>query len=104
MVTSTPRCTRKSRRRVGCAHQPRSRSASHLPRIIGPVQQGLSLPWTASQIAAAAVLFELRDVPADGSPAADLALVVRAAAAQIVAAIPLEPAAGVLVIDPALGS
>src|SRR5688572_33449973 len=78
-------------------------SHSHLPRIVGPVEQGLPLFAAAGEVAAAAVLLDLRDVPADGPPALDLAIVVGPAPPQVIAAIPLKPAARIVGMDPALG-
>jgi hypothetical protein len=66
------------------------------------VQQGLTLFAPAGQIAARAIRSDLRDVPADRQPPLDLAFVVVAAAAQVIAAIPLEPSARIVAVDPAL--
>jgi len=55
----------------------------------------------AVEIVLVAVLFDLRDMAAHGSPALDLALVVFATPAHVVTAIPLEPAARVVDPDPA---
>ena len=74
---------------------------SELPRIVGPVEEGLALSGAAGEIAPGAIVFDLGDVAAEGEPAFDLAVVIFAAAAAVIAAIPLEPAAGVLVINPA---
>src|SRR6185369_3118439 len=81
---------------------PQQLTVLHLPRVIRPVQQGLALAWPAGQVAGAAVGLDLGEVAADGVPAFDLAVVVEAAAAEVVAAVPLEPAARVLGVDPAL--
>ena len=79
----------------------RGPTGSDLPRIIRPVEQCLPLPGAAGQIAGAAVSLELGNVPPDGSPSFDLSFVVGAAPSHEVAAVPLEPAARVLMIDPA---
>jgi hypothetical protein len=69
------------------------------------VQQGLALPLAAGEIARLAVALDLAHVPANGFPALDLARVLLGqAAAQIVAAIPLEPAARIVRMDPALAA
>ena len=81
---------------------PPSPSVLQLPAVVGPMQQGLPLFATAIEIALAAILLDLGDVPPHGLPAANLPGVVGAAAAHVVAAVPLEPAARVFVIDPAL--
>ena len=66
------------------------------------MEQSLSLSWAARPVAGPAILSNLRDMSADSAPSFDLALVILAAPASIVPAIPLEPAARVLVINPAL--
>ena len=66
------------------------------------MQQRLALLAAALQVAAAAVLFYLGDVATNRPPAFDLPLVVRAAAAHVVAAVPLEPAARVFFVEPTL--
>ena len=82
----------------------RVRSAEvDLPAIVRPVQQRLALPRAAGQVARFAVALDLPDVPADRLPALDLPLVfLRHAAAHVVTAIPLEPAARVIRVDPSL--
>src|SRR5262245_40066672 len=70
--------------------------------VVGPVQQGLALAAPAQQIARLAFLFPLPDLPPDRLPALDLPLVLRRhAATHVVAAVPLEPAARVVVVEPA---
>lgn len=64
------------------------------------MEQRLSLTWTAGDIAAGAIGFQLGDVAADGQPAGDLPLIVRASASAVVATIPLEPSARVVGVDP----
>src|SRR5215207_10765808 len=78
--------------------------SSNRPGVVGPVEQRLALPRPAGQVTAPAVLLDLRDMPADRPPALNLSRVVRAAPAQEVPAVPLEPAARVFVVDPALRS
>ena len=63
-----------------------------------------ALAGAARQVAGAAVPFQLGDVSAGGSPAADLTLVVGHPAAAEVAAIPLEPAPRVVGVNPAVFS
>ena len=73
------------------------------PAVVGPVQQRLALAAAAEQVARLAVLLHLADVAADRLPALDLAAVLRRhAAAHVIAAVPLEPAARVVLVDPAL--
>jgi hypothetical protein len=72
--------------------------------VVRPVQQGLALARSARDIARLEGAAKLRDMTADGLPAADLPLVLaRHPPARIVAAVPLEPAARVVWIYPALG-
>src|SRR5262245_7885335 len=67
------------------------------------MQQRLALAGAAEEIARLAVALDLADVAADRLPAADLALVLRRqAAAHIVAAVPLEPAARIVGMNPAV--
>ena len=70
-------------------------------RVVCPVEQCLALTRAAVEGSAGTVVFYLSDVAADGSPAADLALVVGAAAAHVISAVPLAPASRVFVIEPA---
>jgi hypothetical protein len=65
------------------------------------MEQGLSLSRAAIQSERRAVFADLSDVPADGTPAFYLTLVIWTPSAEIIAAIPLEPASRVFVIDPA---
>ncbi len=66
------------------------------------MQQGLSLFAAAGELAGFAVLLDLGEVTLHGFPTFDLALVfLGSSAAEIVAAVPLEPAARVLGMDPA---
>jgi len=64
------------------------------------VQQRLALPLPAPDVVFPAVLFDLGDMPCHRFPAPDLTRVVRAAPAQVIPAIPLEPAAWIIGIDP----
>jgi hypothetical protein len=67
------------------------------------VQESLSLTGPARLIARLAVPLDLCNVPPDGLPALDLARVLlRHAAAYVVAALPLEPAAWIIGMYPAL--
>src|SRR3954452_24858829 len=67
------------------------------------MQQCLALAGAAEQIARLAILLHLPDMPADRLPALDLtAVFLRHAAAQGVAAVPLEPAARIVAVQPAL--
>src|SRR5688572_2585953 len=68
------------------------------------MQQRLALARPAEQVALLAMCLDLADMPADLPPAPDLAGIVLHAAAEMVAAIPLEPAARVVRVDPALGA
>src|SRR3954468_12826908 len=67
------------------------------------MQQSLALARTAKEIAGLAVALDLPHVAADCLPAADLPLVLgRHPAAEIIAAVPLEPAARIVRVQPAL--
>ena len=65
------------------------------------MEEGLALAGAAGVVAGLAIFLDLSEVSTEGSPALDLALVVGAAAAKVVAAVPLEPAAGIFGINPA---
>src|SRR5476649_585640 len=79
------------------------RPASDFPAVVGPVQQGLALPRPTGAVARVAVHLDLADVARHRLPTLDLAVVFeRQPAAEIVTAIPLEPAARVVLPDPAL--
>src|SRR5688572_9186796 len=71
-------------------------TASDPPAVIRPMEDRLSLPATAVKIARLALTDDLRHVPANRPPSSNLPRIVRRAAAHVVAAIPLEPAARVL--------
>src|SRR5262249_23535729 len=75
-------------------------ACSDLPRIVGPMQQCLPLAAPAIQIARPTMFFQLRDVTANSAPTRDLPQVILAAASAIISAIPLEPAARVLGMNP----
>src|SRR5262245_34892064 len=76
---------------------------SDFSAVVGPVQQRLALALATGEIAGLAMLLHLAHVAADRLPASDLALVLlRHAAAHVVAAVPLEPAARIVAMDPAL--
>jgi len=76
---------------------------SELPAVIGPVEQGLPLTRAAEDVTGIAIGLYLRDVALHCFPTADLPPVfVRRAAAHVIAAIPLEPAAWVVIVNPAL--
>src|SRR6516162_843424 len=76
---------------------------SDFPRIISPMQQRLALTAPAQEIAGFAMAFDLGDVPANSFPAPDLAGVLgRHAAAHVVTAVPLEPTARIIGVNPSL--
>src|SRR5512143_537183 len=78
-------------------------SGSDLSGIVCPVKECLPLSPTTVHIPRSAVLLYLVDVPPHRKPALDLPIIVVASSTQVVPAIPLEPAARVLRVDPALG-
>src|SRR6185369_7481716 len=84
--------------------EPSARSGFALDKTIPrPLEQSLPLARAACQCARRAVVADLAGVAGEVAPAADLGGVdVRDAAAHPVAAVPLEPAAGVGTQDPAL--
>src|SRR5579863_4409233 len=78
---------------------------SNFPAVIRPVQQSLALPLAAGDVARLAVPLHLADMAADRLPASDLARVLAGnAAAHIVAAVPLEPAARIVAKNPAFAA
>src|SRR5262249_35458642 len=80
-------------------------SGLDLPAVVRPVQQRLALALAAQEIARLAVALDLAHVATDRLPAPDLAAVlVRHAAPHVVAAVPLEPAARIIAMDPALAA
>jgi hypothetical protein len=69
------------------------------------MQERLPLPRPAGQVARLAVPLDLPDMPANGFPSLDLAAVLgRHAAAYVVTAIPLEPAARIIGVQPSLAA
>lgn len=66
------------------------------------MKQGLPLFRATGEVAAPAVLAQLRNMPTNGAPTLDLTLVIRATPTKVVTAIPLKPAARVFVINPPL--
>lgn len=69
------------------------------------MQEGLALSAAAEQIARFTVTLNLPHVSAHGLPASDLAAIfVRRAPANVVAAIPLEPTARIVRMNPSLGA
>ena len=80
-------------------------AASHLPAVIGPLQQCLSLSGSARKVAWLTVIAQLRCMSSKCLPAFDLAhVLVGHAAPHIVAAIPLEPSARIVGMEPSLSS
>src|SRR5688572_27696888 len=78
-------------------------AALHRPAVIRPVEQGLALAWAAPNVARLAMTPELRGMASHRLPPPDLAAVlVRQTAPPEVAAVPLEPAAWIVRMDPAL--
>ena len=65
------------------------------------MEQRLALPTAAIQIARFTVFFQLRHVAANGAPTANLPQIILTAAPAIVSAIPLEPSAWIVGMDPA---
>ncbi len=65
------------------------------------MKQRLALPAPASQVATLTVFFQLSRVAANGTPTSDLAQVIFMAAAKVISAIPLEPSARIVGMDPA---
>lgn len=66
------------------------------------MQQCLALAWAAIESFWRAIFLYLRDVAANGSPAADLSIVVQTAASVKITAIPLKPSSRVFVVYPAV--
>ena len=60
------------------------------------------MPAAAREVARIAVGANLREVPGHRLPAADLALIVGMAPAHVITAVPLEPSARIVGMDPAL--
>src|SRR5262249_26074847 len=74
--------------------------ASKLSRIVRPMQNRLPLTPSALHIATFAILLHLSNVTLDRLPAFDLSLIILAAPAHVVAAVPLKPAARIVFVDP----
>lgn len=69
------------------------------------MEECLALDWAAGEISRCAMFLQLGHVPRDLAPPPDLSRILgRDAPPHIVAAVPLEPATGVIWVDPALGS
>jgi hypothetical protein len=68
------------------------------------MQQCLALSAAAIEIAGFTVLFQLCHVPPNGAPTANLPYVILAATAGIISAIPLEPTARIVRMDPPFAS
>jgi hypothetical protein len=66
------------------------------------MQQRLTLTPAASEIAMFAVLLQLRDVTSSGAPTSDLTQIIFMPAPTVIPAIPLEPAARIIRMDPTL--
>lgn len=103
---AAPDVTRRARQQDQSRVRPCRRGLlfnhSDSSRVIRPLKQGLSLAGSAIEHSSRAILSELGNVTLGGAPSLDLALVVNAPAARVVAAIPLEPTARIFVIYPAL--
>src|SRR5215203_1113776 len=74
------------------------------PAVICPMQQGLALAWATVEVAPLACALDLAHMPTHRLPTADLPRIIRHAPPAPIAAIPLEPAAGVVRMYPALGA
>src|SRR5262249_32074595 len=82
-----------------------SECRSDLAGVVCPMQQRLPLPAPAQEIAGLAVFLHLAHVPFNRLPALDLScILIRQTAAHVVAAIPLEPSARIVRVDPAFAS
>ena len=64
------------------------------------MKEGLALAAPAIQIARGTMLLQLRDMAADGAPSLNLPKIVGMPAARVIAAIPLEPAARIVGMNP----
>jgi hypothetical protein len=65
------------------------------------VEEGLALPFTASEIAGLAVPLKLAHVSANGLPALDLpSVLLRESPSHVVPAVPLKPATRVVRMNP----
>lgn len=71
--------------------------------VIRPMKECLTLFWMTGRVSFPAMLLDLYDVADHRLPALDLTLVLTGdATPKIIAAIPLEPAMGIILIDPTL--
>src|SRR5262245_31052128 len=103
MLHGVPPCARTTESAIMRLRAGTFKPGLGLPAVIGPVQQGLSLARPAAGIARLAMRSDLRDMTPDGLPSFDLAFVfVGHAATHIVSAIPLEPSARVIGVNPTL--
>src|SRR5579859_2757382 len=76
---------------------------SDLPTVVGPMEQRLALTRPASVVSRVAVALYLPDVPAYRLPAPDLSpVLIRDSPAHVIAAVPLEPASGIVRMQPSL--
>jgi hypothetical protein len=77
--------------------------ASELAAVVGPMQQRLPLTLPAQDISRLAIHLDLAYVPSDRLPAFDLPCVfIGKASAEIIPAIPLEPTARIIRMNPSL--
>lgn len=103
----TPGLDRRQKARwelLWLAKQPRvgSPTALQLAAVVSPMEQGLALARATGQVARLAVADDLPDVTPYGSPALNLAgILFGQSPADVISAIPLEPAAWVVGVDPA---
>ena len=84
----------------GARARPRPAPPARTGRVKSGLKDGLSLPPPTLEIARLAVLPNRRHVSGDRTPASNLPGVVGGSAAHVVAAIPLEPPAWILLVDP----
>jgi hypothetical protein len=70
--------------------------------VVGPLEQGLSLLRPTADVTLAAMPAYLGYVPSHGLPSSDLPLVIGAAPAHVIPAVPLKPSPRIFVVDPAL--
>jgi hypothetical protein len=68
------------------------------------VEEGLALPPPAHEVSGLAMGLELGDMALHGLPSRDLPVIIGASPSQVIAAVPLEPATRILIVDPALGA
>ena len=79
-----------------------SRTTLQLAAVISPMEQGLALAPATGQVARLAVAYDLPYVTPHGFPALGLAgILFGQSPADLISAIPLEPAAWVVGVDPA---